>query len=50
MFYSESWSDSNFVVNSSESESKFESESNSSSAFMNLDNCIFFILYLHSSK
>ena len=31
MFYSESWSDSNFVVHSFESESKFESESESES-------------------
>ena len=39
-------------VNSSESDtkSKSESESNSNSVFMNLDTCIFFILYLHSSK
>ena len=54
MSYSESRSElySNFVVNSSESdpESDPEFEFNSCSAFMNLDICIFFILYLHSSK
>ena len=55
MTYSES--DSNFVINSvsdfnsaSESDSDSEYESNFSSVFMNLDICIFFILYLHSSK
>ena len=38
------------AINSSESDSESESESSSSSAFMNLDICVFFILYLHSSK
>ena len=52
---SESELDSNFVINSvsdfdSASEFIFESESNSSSALMNLDICIFFTLYLHYSK
>ena len=42
--YSESELDSNFVDNSSKSESEY------SSVFMNLDICIFFILYLHSFK
>ena len=55
MYYSESEPDSNFVTDSasnfdSSSESNSESESDFSSAFMNLDICIFFILYLHSSK
>ena len=55
MSYSESGPDSNFAINSasnfdSSSESNSESESDYSSAFMNLDICIFFILYLHSSK
>ena len=56
MFYSESGPDSNFAINSasnfdySSSESNSESESDFSSVFMNLDICIFFILYLHSSK
>ena len=55
MFYSESESDFNFAINSvsdfhSASESNSESESDFSSVFMNLDICIFFILYLHSSK
>ena len=55
MSYSESESDSNFAINSvsdfnSASESDSESESDSSSALMNLGTCIFFILYLHSSK
>ena len=55
MFYSESGPDSNFPINSasnvdySSPESNFESESDFSSVFMNLD-IIFFILYLHSSK
>ena len=57
MIHSESESDFNFVINSvsdfdstsnSDSDSYFESDF--SSAFMNLDICIFFILYLHSSK
>ena len=53
MSYSESDSDFNFAINSvSHFDSAFESESESdfSSVFMNLDICIFFILYLHSSK
>ena len=55
MLYSESGPDSNFPFNSasnvdySSPESNFESESDFSSVFMNLD-IIFFILYLHSSK
>ena len=48
MSYSESELDSNFVINSSQSEP--ESEFISGSAFMNLDICIFFVLYLHFSK
>ena len=47
MSYSESELDSNFAINSV---SDFDSESDSSLAVMNLDICIFFILYLHSSK
>ena len=51
MTYSESELDSNFVINSvSDFESEFDSESDSSLAAMNLGICIFFILYLHSSK
>ena len=57
MFYSESELDFSFATNSvsdfdstSESESESESESNSSSGLMNLDICILFTLYLHSSK
>ena len=62
MTYSESEPDfSNFAINSLStfapifSESKSESESDNSesdfsSVFINLDNCIFFALYLHSSK
>ena len=55
MTYSESEPDSNCAISSasnfdSSSESNSESESDYSSAFMNLDICIFFILYLHSSK
>ena len=50
MFYSESELDFNFGINSSVSDSGYESEFDSSSAFMNLDIRIFFILYLHSSK
>ena len=57
MSYSESELDSNFAINSisdfvavSESNSESESESDFSSVFMKLDICIFFILYLHSSK
>ena len=58
MNYSESEPDfSNFAINSlstfapifSESESD-DTESDFSSVFMNLDVCVFFILYLHSSK
>ena len=51
--YSESELDSNFVINSvSEfvSASESESESESSSVLMNLEVCIFFTLYLQSSK
>ena len=59
MTYSESESDFNFAINSasdfesaskSGSDSESESESDFSSAFMNLDICIFYILYLDSSK
>ena len=57
MFYSESEADFfNFTINSlsnSESKSEFdesESESDFSSVFINLDICIFFALYLRSSK
>ena len=57
MIYSESESelDSNFAINLiSDFDSAFESDSecdfDSSLAFMNLDICIFFALYLHSSK
>ena len=59
MFYSESEPDfSNFAHNSAsnfdpifcESKSECESESGFSSAFMNLDICVFFTLYLNSSK
>ena len=60
MSYSESEPDfSNFAINSASnfnptfSESKSESygcESDFSSVFVNLDICIFFALYLHSSK
>ena len=56
MSYSESEPDSNFAINSasnfdySSSESNSESESDFSSVFINLDICIFFILYLHSSR
>ena len=45
--------DSNFLINSVsdfDSASESESESDSSSVLMNLDICIFFTLYLHSSK
>ena len=53
MIHSES--DFSFAINSvsdfdSASESNSESESDFSLVFMNLDICIFFILYLHSSK
>ena len=55
MSYSESEPDFNFAINSASnldsfSESKSKSESDVSSVFMNLDFCVFFILYLHSSK
>ena len=55
MSYSESEPDSNFAISSvsnfdSSSESNSESESDFSAVFLNLDVCIFFILYLHSSK
>ena len=53
MSYSESELDPNFAINSVsdfDSTSKSESEFESSSELMNLDICIFFILYLHSSK
>ena len=55
MSYSESGPDSNFAINSasnfdSSSESSSESESDFSSVLMNLDICLFFTLYLHSSK
>ena len=54
MPYSESDSDFNFAINSvSDFDSTSESESSeldSSSPYMNLDICIFFTLYLHSSK
>ena len=59
MTYSESESDFSFAINSvsdfdsaseSDSNSESESESDFSSVFMNLDICIFFTLYLHSSK
>ena len=50
MIYSESELDSNFVINSV-SDIDSASESDSSLAVMNLDICIFFILYLlHPSK
>ena len=58
--YSESGQDfCNFAINSLsnfdptffESKSEYDdSESDFSSAFMNIDICIFFTLYLHSSK
>ena len=52
MSYSELRSelDSNFAINSSESDPKSNSESESNSALMDLNICIFFVLYLHSSK
>ena len=53
MSYSESELDSNFAINSVSDfdfVSKSDSESDSSSAFINLDSCIFFTPYLHSSK
>ena len=55
MTYSESELDSNFaIISISDFDSVFESDSDCdsdfSSVFINLDICIFFILYLHSSK
>ena len=51
MTYSESEPDSSFVINSvSDFDSRSDSDSDSSSVFMHLDICIFFTLYLHSSK
>ena len=60
MSYSEPEPDFNFAINSasnfapifskSNSESESESQPDFSSAFMNLGICIFFTLYLHSSK
>ena len=48
---SESESESfNFAINSLTSKSESDSESDFNSFFMNLDICVFFILYLHSSK
>ena len=53
MSYSESGPDSNFAINS-ESNFYSSSESNSESdfnlVFINLEICIFFTLYLHSSE
>ena len=51
--YSESEPDFSFAINSvsdSDSHSDFNSDSDSNSALINLGICIFFILYLHSSK
>ena len=58
MTYSESEPDSNFAISSlsnfgsifSGSKSESKSESEFSSVFLNLGVCIFFTLYLHSSK
>ena len=53
MSYSESEEDSNFAINlvsDFDSDSESDSGFDSSSAFVNLDICIFFTLYLHSSK
>ena len=61
MAYSESKSEFSFAINSvsdfdsssefdSNSESESESESDFNSVFMNLDICVFFILYFHFSK
>ena len=53
MSYSESEPDSSFAINSVSdfnSASELDSESDFSSALMNLDICIFFTLYLQSSK
>ena len=52
MNYSESESDFSFAINSAldfESGSESGSESDFNSVFINLDICIFFALYLHSS-
>ena len=51
--YSESELDSHFAINLAwdfDSASESDYESDSSSSLMNLDICIFFALYLHSSK
>ena len=53
MSYSESGPDSNFAINSEsnfDSSSESNSESDFSLVFINLEICIFFSLYLHSSK
>ena len=54
MTFSESELDSNFFNSvsgfDSKSDSESDSQSDSSLAAMKLDICIFFILYLHSSK
>ena len=53
MSYSESELDSNFAINfvsDIDSASESDTESDFSLALINLDICIFFILYLHSSK
>ena len=55
MSYSESEPDfsnslSNFVSIFSESKSESDSESDFNSVFLNLGICVFFTLYLHSSK
>ena len=51
MTYSESKLDFSFVINSeSDFDSASKSKSDFSSVFINLDICIFFTLYLHSSK
>ena len=53
MPYSELEEDSNFATNlvsDFDSDSESDPEPDSSSAFMNLDICTFFTLYLHSSK
>ena len=49
MSYSESELDFN-SLSDFDSDSEFDSESDFSSALMNLGICIFFTLYLHSSK
>ena len=55
MIYSESESELDFIfainsVSDFYSASEFDSESDFSLVLMNLDICIFFILYFHSSK